>query len=162
MKIVPITETNYPLVAKIYQEGISTGMATFETTVPSWRNWEKAHLNIGRIAIIDAEKMLGWASLAPVSNRYVYRGVAEVSVYVAENARGNGVGKKLLLELIKISEAHTIWTLQAGIMTTNIPSIQLHTSCGFRIIGYRENIGKLKETWLDNTLLERRSTIIGI
>ncbi|WP_370628050.1 MULTISPECIES: N-acetyltransferase family protein [unclassified Cellulophaga] len=162
MTIVPITEANYPRVAKIYKEGINTGLATFETQVPAWKKWHTAHLNYGRIAVLSKDKMLGWASLAPVSNRCVYGGVAEVSVYVAEASRGKGVGKKLLHELIRISEEHGIWTLQAGIMTANVTSIHLHTSCGFRIIGYREKIGKLHDIWLDNTLLERRSKHIGI
>lgn len=162
MKFIALTKNNYAYVAKIYQEGINTGMATFETIVPSWDHWDTAHLPFGRIAVMDADLMLGWASLAPVSSRCVYGGVAEVSVYVAEQARGIGVGKKLLLELIKISEENNIWTLQAGIMTANVPSIKLHISCGFRSIGYREKIGKLHDMWLDNTILERRSKKIGL
>jgi L-amino acid N-acyltransferase YncA len=163
MKIVTISEVNFPLVAKIYLEGIQTGMATFETQVPTWKKWDVSHIAFGRIAIIDdQETMLGWASLAPVSSRCVYGGVAEVSVYVAKNSRGKGIGKKLLLELIKISEENGIWTLQAGIMTSNVASINLHTSCGFRVIGYREKIGKLHDVWLDNVILEKRSKRIGI
>jgi len=162
MNFVPITSKNYTAVADIYKEGIGTGMATFETDIPTWEKWDSAHLSFGRIALAQNNTMLGWASLAPVSSRCVYGGVAEVSVYVAENARGKGIGKQLLNALITTSEKNGIWTLQAGIMTANRASIKLHLSCGFRIIGYREKIGKLHGKWLDNTILERRSEIIGI
>ena len=161
MTFIPITETNYNAVAEIYESGIKTGIATFETTVPDWKSWSSSHLNFGRIAIQENDKILGWASLSGVSNRCVYGGVAEVSVYVAESVRGKGIGKILLQELIKISEENNIWTLQAGIMKSNQPSIQLHLNCGFRMIGYREKIGKLNDVWLDNVVLERRSKIIG-
>ena len=161
MKFTPIVEKNYAEVAKIYQEGIKTGIATFETTVPDWNTWSSSHLSFGRIALQENHKILGWASLSGVSNRCVYGGVAEVSLYVAETERGKGIGKMLLKELIKISEENKIWTLQAGIMKSNQPSIQLHLNCGFRMIGFREKIGKLNGIWLDNVILERRSKIIG-
>ncbi len=162
MQFNSITKANYNQVAQIYEEGIKTGMATFETKSVDWSTWDKNHLKFGRITLQDGETILGWASLASVSSRCVYGGVAEVSVYVAEKARGKGIGKKLLLELIKISEDYNIWTLQSGIMRDNKASIQMHINCGFRIIGYREKIGQLNGVWLDNVLLECRSKTIGI
>ena len=162
MKIIPISETNFNAVAKIYEEGIKTGVATFETKAPDWKTWDITHLNFGRIAIVENNVILGWASLAPVSSRCVYGGVAEVSVYVSEKARGKGIGKKLLQELVTISEANNIWTLQSGIMRANKASIQIHIASGFRVIGYREKIGKLNGVWLDNIIVERRSKKTGI
>ena len=106
--------------------------------------------------------MLGWTALSPVSSRCVYAGVAEVSVYVATNARGKGIGEMLLNELIKQSESNEIWTLQSGIFAENQNSIKLHEKCGFRIVGYREKIGKKDGVWKDNVLMERRSKNIGI
>jgi phosphinothricin acetyltransferase len=162
MKFHAITETNYSQIAKIYEEGIKTGMATFETIAVDWETWDKNHLPVGRITLQEGNTVLGWASLANVSSRCVYGGVAEVSVYVSEKSRGKGIGKKLLLELIKISEKNGFWTLQSGIMRDNKASIQMHINCGFREIGYREKIGQLNGVWLDNILLERRSKTIGI
>ena len=162
MTFTAVTNTNYPQVAAIYAEGIETGIATFETTIPDWEKWDASHLALGRIAIIEDNLLKGWAALSPVSSRCVYGGVAEVSVYVAENARGKGYGKILLQELIKISEENALWTLQSGIMKANEASIQMHINCGFRVIGYREKIGQLHGVWLDNVILERRSKLIGI
>ncbi len=157
-----ITESLYPEVARIYQEGIDTGMATFETEVPSWEKWDGSHFQFGRIAVMEEDSMCGWAALTPVSNRCVYGGVAEVSVYVSKNCWGKGIGTQLLNSLIKISEEHEIWTLQSSIFRNNISSIKLHEKCGFRVIGYKEKIGKLKGAWYDNVLLEKRSIKVGI
>tara|TARA_B100000497_G_scaffold126326_1_gene164914 strand:+ start:1740 stop:2231 length:492 start_codon:yes stop_codon:yes gene_type:complete len=157
-----IDEANFDAVAEIYAEGIETGKATFETNVPSWSSWDDSHFPFGRIAAYITGNMLGWASLSPVSSRCVYAGVAEVSVYVSQDARGKGVGKLLLESLIDISEENGIWTLQSGIFPSNTSSIALHEKCGFRKIGYRERIGKLRDNWYDNVLMERRSSIIGI
>ncbi len=157
MEFVIINETNYSQVAKIYAEGIKTGIATFEAQIPNWKTWDENHLSFGRIALIQSELMLGFASLSPVSKREVYKGVAEVSVYVSEDQKGKGFGKKLLFKLIEISEENNIWTLQSGIMRANKGSIHIHKKCGFRIIGYREKIGQLQGVWLDNIILERRS-----
>jgi len=162
MHIIPLKEQHYPALSKIYAEGIATGKATFETDVPIWEVWNQSHLSACRIAAMENSQMLGWAALSPVSSRCVYGGVAELSVYVAASARGKGVGKFLLSELITQSEAINIWTLQAGIFTTNKASIALHEKCGFRIIGHREKIGKLGDHWMDNTLMERRSTVVGL
>lgn len=160
MKFVEITSLNYPTVAKIYQEGIETGMATFEEIVPDWETWQNNHLPFGNIALLVQNELVGWASLAPTSKRNAYRGVAEVSVYVSKDHQGNGYGRQLLNELIQISEKNGLWTLQAGIMRENQRSIHLHKNCGFREIGYREKIAKLQGTWRDNILLERRSKTI--
>lgn len=162
MKIIAFNEANFSDVQRIYGEGLATGMASFETQIPDWNSWDKSHLDIGRIAAIDNGEMLGWASLSPVSSRCVYGGVAEVSVYVAKNARAKGVGSFVLNELISISEAHNIWTLQAGIFAENEASRFLHEKCGFRVIGYREKIGQLNGVWKDNLLLERRSQLVGV
>jgi len=162
LKLTPISKQNYSEVCKIYEDGIHTGLATFETEIPDWNNWNNAHLPFARIALTNKKIILGWAALKSVSKRSVYKGVAEISVYVATKENGKGLGTKLLKSLIEISEANGIWTLQASIMDANKASIQIHLNCGFRVIGFREKIGKLNGNWLNNTLLERRSKIIGI
>ena len=148
-------------VRRIDREGIATGNATFETDAPSWERWDAAHLPEPRLVARDDEGLLGWASLSKVSERCVYAGVAEVSVYVAESARGRGVGRKLLGALIEQSEDAGIWTLQAGIFPENVASIAIHRRCGFRIVGTRERLGKLAGRWRDVMLLERRSGLKG-
>ncbi len=162
MKLIEILEENFPEVARIYGEGLATGTATFETTIPSWEKWDNGHLPFARIIAVENNEYLGWASLSAVSSRCVYGGVAEVSVYVSEAARGKGVGEFLLKNLIEISEANNIWTLQSGIFRDNIASHKLHIKCGFREIGYKEKVGQLRGVWKDNVLLERRSKIVGI
>ena len=162
MNLVNISEENYPEVARIYGEGLLTGTATFETTIPSWEKWNSGHLSFGRIIAIEENNYLGWASLSPVSSRCVYGGVAEVSVYVSEVARGKGVGEFLLKNLIEISEENNIWTLQSGIFRDNVASHKLHMKCGFREVGYKEKVGQLRGVWKDNVLLERRSKIVGV
>ena len=148
-------------VKKIYEEGIATGNATFQTVAPAWEEWNKDHLIVARFVAVDNHEILGWAALTPVSGRCVYAGVAEVSVYVATAARGKGVGKTLLQSLIKASEENDLWTLQAGIFPENIASIKLHEANGFRIIGTREKIGRMYGVWRDTVLLERRSKVVG-
>jgi len=153
---------HWPSVRCIYEEGIKTGNATFETSAPDWDTWNGGHLQNVRIVAIDDEKVLGWAALTPVSGRCVYAGVAEVSVYISQHARNRGIGKQLLQQLIVESEQHNIWTLQAGIFPENVASIKIHEDCGFRIVGRRERIGKMNNTWRDTLLFERRSNITGI
>jgi len=159
-RIEPLTEAHWPEVRRIYQEGIATGQATFETEVPEWKRWDAAHLARPRFIATAGERMrdrlLGWAALLPVSPRPVYSGVAEVSVYVAAAARGRGVGRALLTELIRASEEAGLWTLQAGIFPENEASVALHRACGFRVVGRRERIGRLHGEWRDVLLLERR------
>src|SRR5271168_1645048 len=134
---------HWPAVRAIYLEGIATGNATFEQTAPDWEKWDEGHLPGARIvARTDDRDVLGWAALSVVSSRCVYAGVAEVSIYVAQHARGLGVGRKLLARLIADSETAGIWTLQAGIFPENVASIALHRGAGFRVVGHRERLGQ--------------------
>jgi phosphinothricin acetyltransferase len=149
-------------VRAIYAEGIATRQATFETVTPRWAAWDASHLPCARLVALKGETVLGWAALSPVSSRKVYAGVADVSIYVARDQRGRGIGRQLLEALISESEKNGVWTLQAGIFPENAGSIALHTSCGFRIVGRRERIGKLEGVWRDTILLERRSQKFGV
>ena len=151
----------WPQVAAIYQEGIATGQATFEMAVPAFEHWDRNHLGIARFVAGQGGIIVGWAALSLVSQRQVYAGVAEVSVYVAAASRGSGVGRQLLEALIDESERNGIWTLQAGIFPENAASIALHLACGFREVGRRERIGKMNGQWRDTLLFERRSSRIG-
>lgn len=153
--------SDWEAVKEIYEEGIATGNATFQQSAPTWHEWNSTHLQHSRIVAKD-NNVLGWAALTPVSGRCVYAGVAEVSVYVSDKARGKGLGKQLLQKLVDESEANNIWTLQAGIFPENIASIKIHEACGFRILGKRERIGKMNGIWRDTVLLERRSETVGI
>ena len=149
-------------VSDIYLAGIKTEIATFQSEVPTWEEWDKGHLTTCRFVARTGEKILGWAALSAVSNRCVYAGVVEVSVYISEEHKGKGVGTSLLNYLIQQSEKEGFWTLQAGIIKENIPSRMLHKKCGFREIGYRERLGKMNNgMWHDVILMERRSKIIG-
>ncbi len=143
-------------VRSIYLEGIRSGNSTFETEAPSWENWDEGHLAAPRFVMRDENNVLGWAALSSVSKRQVYRGVAEVTVYVAENARGKGIGRALLEALVTESEQNGIWTLQASIFPENTASIELHKRCGFREVGRRERIAMLNGVWRDTLLFERR------
>jgi len=139
-------------------EGIKTGVATFETEVPPYKEWDKAKLEFGRLVFENGGgQVVGWTALSGVSDRCVYGGVAEVMVYVSSSARGMGVGSKLLEALIIDSEDNGIWTLQAGIFKENEASIYIHRKAGFRIVGTRENLGKMGDTWHDVMMLEKRS-----
>ena len=159
--VVPMRPEHWPEVARIYEEGIATRNATFETEVPTFESWDAAHLPGHRlVAILDGE-VVGWAALAPVSGRCVYRGVAENSVYVSARARGRGVGRALLEALIDGAENAGIWTIETGIFPENGPSIALHEACGFRVVGVRERLGRLDGVWRDVFLLERRSPVIA-
>jgi len=149
-------------VLEIYRQGLMTGNATFETTVPTWEDWNRGHLKHSRLVARDGSSILGWAALSPVSGRCVYGGVAEVSVYVGESGRGKGVGTALLVGLIASSEREGIWTLQAGIFPENEASIKLHLNHNFREVGRRERIGKMNGVWRDTVLLERRSEVVGM
>ena len=158
----PMAAGDWPDVARIYLEGIESGHATFETEVPSWERWDAAHLPFARIVTTVGEAVMGWAALNRVSTREVYSGVAEVSVYVADECRGQGLGRVLLEALIEESESNGVWTLQASIFPENAASIRLHRQCGFREVGRRERIAKLRGIWRDTVLLERRSTAVGL
>ena len=160
MEFSEIDKHNFDAVAEIYKTGIQTGNATFETTIPSYEEWDKKHLPFGRIVLLKDKNIMGWASLSKVSDRCVYEGIAEVSVYVS--TYGRGLGTLLLQKLIEISESKGLWTLQCGIMRENIASIRLHKKCGFREIGYREKVRKQDGVWRDNIIMERRSKIVGV
>jgi len=152
---------DWPEVRAIYLEGIASGHATFETDPPSWEQWDAAHLSFARLVARESDNVIGWAALSPVSQRCVYGGVAEVSVYVSKRSRQSGVGRKLLTALIDESERNGIWTLQAGMFPENVGSLALHRACGFREVGRRERVGKLNGTWRDTLLFERRSKNVG-
>ena len=161
-RILPMTEQHWPAMRDIFAQGIAAGNATFETAVPEWAEWDTRHLSTCRLVALAGDEVLGWAALSPVSVRQVYRGVAEVSVYIAESARGQGIGLTLLEALVAESERNSIWTLQAVIHASNSISIHLHEKAGFRIVGTRERIGCLHGRWLDTVLMERRSPVVGI
>ncbi|MDO5969214.1 GNAT family N-acetyltransferase [Flavivirga aquimarina] len=155
-----LTKNDWSSVSKVYKEGIATRIATFETEVPNWNQWDAKYFSICRfVATIDS-KVVGFAVLAPVSKRQVYKGVAEVSVYVSKAFKGMHVGETLLKKIINESEANGVWTLQASIFSENTASINLHLKCGFRVVGIREKIGQLDGVWYDNHFLEKRSSKI--
>jgi L-amino acid N-acyltransferase YncA len=154
-------DEDWPHICRIYGEGITTGDATFETKTPSWEKWDREHLRDCRLVAGDRQWTLGWAALSAVSKRRVYSGAAEVSIYVAADARGRGIGKTLLLALVEESVRCGIWTLQASIFPENAPSIALHKSCEFREVGRRQRLGKQRDWWRDVLLLERRSRKVG-
>lgn len=149
-------------VLSIYADGIATDLATFETNLPDWEQWNAGHLMVCRLVARDGERILGWAALSAVSRRQVYAGVAEVSIYIARESRGQGVGKALMLALIECSEANGFWTLQSSVFAENLASVALHLNYGFRELGRRERIAKLHGIWRDTVLLERRSRDVGI
>ena len=154
---------DWEAVRRIYAEGIATGNATFEVEPPPWEKWDAAHRGDCRLVARgeDGGEVLGWAAHSRVSDRCAYGGVAEVSIYVAADARGRGLGRRLLEELIDRSEEAGVWTLQAGVFPENAASIALHRACGFRIVGVRERLGRLGGAWRDVALLERRSRKLG-
>ena len=160
METRDLRSLDWPEVARIYSEGIATGVASFETEPPSWEQWDAGHSAIRVVAELDG-RVAGWCALSPTSDRRCYRGVAEESVYVAAWAQGRGVGRALLDEVIARAEAVGIWTLEAGIFPENKPSLRLHLGCGFRLVGVRERLGELNGVWRDVLLLERRSEVVG-
>jgi L-amino acid N-acyltransferase YncA len=160
-QIRPLAARDWEFVRSIYLDGVATGQATFETEAPTWERWNEAHLPAPRLVAISSARIVGWAALSPVSARAVYAGVAEVSVYVARERQGQGIGRALLKTLVNESEKNGIWMLQASIFPENVASVSLHKSCGFREVGTRERIGKMKGVWRDTLLLERRSKLVG-
>jgi len=161
-EIVPMTEQHWPPVREIYLQGIATGNATFEQSAPEWKEWDERHQPSCRLVARLDGLVVGWAALSPVSSRCVYGGVAEVSIYVAEDARGRRVGRRLLGALVNASEQNGIWTLQAGIFPENAVSIKLHEQAGFRIVGRRERLGCMNGVWRDIVLMERRSAVVAV
>ncbi|WP_323761442.1 GNAT family N-acetyltransferase [Maricaulis sp.] len=164
----PMTPADAPDVLAIYAEGIATGHATFESAAPDWVHFDDSKLAAPRLVSADGAGLVtGWAALSPVSSRCVYGGVGEVSVYVAEFARGQGLGRTLLQALIDGSEAEGLWTLTAGIFAENASSIRLHEQCGFERLGVRRGLGKMSHgpmagQWRDVVQMERRSTVVGV
>jgi len=159
--------TDWERVRTIYGEGIATGHSTFEAEAPDWKEWDSSHLPEPRLVIRVEGKVVAWAAISRTSDRCAYAGVAEVSVYVAEDFRGRGLGSALLASIIEASERKGYWTLQAGVFPENIASLKLHTKNGFMVVGNRERIGRmtfgdLKGKWRDVVLMERRSKVIGI
>ena len=168
VSIDSMEERHWDSVRSIYQAGIDTGHATFASSPPvSWGVWQRDHLNEFSVVAIEGKAVIGWASLAPVSGRCVYSGVAEVSVYVDPAVAGRGVGTQVLAALIERSESRNVWTLQAGIFPENKASIALHEGLAFEVVGTRRRLGKmsfgpLNGQWRDFLLLERRSSRVGI
>ncbi len=160
----PMLASDYPAVAKIFQQGIDGGNATFELEPPFWDRWDQDHFRIGRwVAVEDStSEVVGWAALSFVSNRNVFRGVAEISIYIHADFQTQGLGKLLMDKIIQDSEANGIWMLQSGVFPENKASLQLHKKMGFREVGYREKIGQMPGTniWRDILILERRSRFI--
>ncbi|MBC7892293.1 MAG: N-acetyltransferase [Sphingobacteriaceae bacterium] len=160
--IQALTPTHASAVLRIYAEGMATGVATLETSPPTWETWDAEHLPHSRFVALDEQGIVaGWAALSPVSGRCVYGGVAELSVYVGEAFRGRGVGLALLEKLINESEKVGLWTLQASIDTLNPASSRLHERAGFRLVGTRERLGQRLGEWRDIVLMERRSGRVG-
>ena len=156
-----MTAHDWEQVGSIYLEGVRGGNSTFETDAPSWDQWNEGHHEFARLVMREGDKVLGWAALSPVSKRSAYRGVAELTVYVTESARHQGIGRALLEGVIDESERNGIWTLQASIFPENIESAKLHLRCGFREVGRRARIATLNGVWRDTVLFERRSSTVG-
>ncbi|MFT6581078.1 MAG: phosphinothricin acetyltransferase [Alphaproteobacteria bacterium] len=162
-----LQDSDRAAVLRIYQEGIDTGHATFQALAPSWDEWGQGHLNEGRLVAERLGRVVGWVAMARISSRPVYAGVVEHSIYIADEGRGLGVGRRLMLAFIETIETQGFWTLQAGIFPENRASITLHQNVGFKIVGVRRRIGQmgfgpLKGVWRDVVLLERRSDTVGV
>ena len=161
----PMMKSDYPAVAKIFQQGIDGGNATFESEPADWDRWDQDHFRFGRWVTVEegASEVVGWAALSFVSNRHVFRGVAELSIYIHNDYQAQGIGRLLMNKIIQDSEEHGVWMLQSGIFPENTASIYLHKKLGFREVGFREKIGQMPETgiWRDILILERRSQCIN-
>ena len=154
--IRPLVREDWGSVARIYADGLATGVASFETAVPAWEDWDAGHLEALRLVAELDGAVAGWLAAAPVSRRDCYRGVVEHSVYVDGAMRGRGVGRALLERLVADAPAHGIWTIQTSIIASNEPSVRLHESVGFRVVGRRERIAERDGVWHDTLLLELR------
>lgn len=147
---------DWPAVARIYADGLATAVASFETLVPCWEEWNATHREAPRLVAVDGEEVVGWVAVSPISQRSCYRGVVEHSVYVDAPARGRGVGRALLDRLVADAPATGIWTIQTSIIAANRASLVLHESAGFRVVGRRERIAQRDGRWHDTVLLELR------
>ena len=157
MEILLLKKEHWAQVAEIFKEGILTGNATFRTEVPDWNSWNSYCHDFGRFIMMGEKNVIGWCALAPVSKRFEYRGVAEVSIYIRLNELGKGVGSLLMERLIESSEENGIWTLHSSLFPENTGSVRLHEKFGFRKVGYRERIAQLNGVWRDTVIYERRS-----
>jgi L-amino acid N-acyltransferase YncA len=160
MELRALRPEDWPAVRAIFEAGIASGNATFETAAPDWPAWDAAHLAEHRLVAREDGRVLGWVALSPVSDRCAYVGVAEDSIYVAPDAHGRGVGRALLGAAVASAERGGIWTVQTGIFPENQASVRLHQACGFRLVGVRERLGRLHGRWRDVLLLERRSPVV--
>jgi L-amino acid N-acyltransferase YncA len=160
-RIREMQKGDWEQVSEIYQQGMDTNLATFQTECPVYEEFDQSHMKQCRFVIIDGNSVVGWTALSPVSSRCVYRGVAEVSIYIHDSFRGRKIGTQLLSFLSEQSEKDGVWTLQSGIMADNTASIHLHKKCGFRQVGFRERIGKDRfGQWRNTVLMERRNNLI--
>ena len=157
-----IKESDHSRILEIYQMGIDTKNATFETQAPSWSDWDAKHHTHSRFVYEENNKVLGWAALTPVSARKVYEGIAEVSIYIDTEFLGKGIGSKLMEKAIHSSEDHGIWCIYSSVFPENTATVKLHEKNGFRVIGTRERIARLDNKWRDTLILERRSQKVGI
>lgn len=155
-------KTDWNQVCHIFNEGIQTGNATFETEAPTWESWDRDYFSVCRLVARKGQEVVGWAALTPISKREAYCGAAEVSIYISSTSTGNGVGTKLLERLVDVSEECGFWSLEADIFKENESSILLHKKCGFREVGTRCRLGKLNGLWRDVVILERRSDVVGM
>jgi phosphinothricin acetyltransferase len=162
ISIRAMTFDDWPQVEIIYRAGIETGNATFEQQTPEWSAWDAGHHQHSRLVAVMDDQLVGWAAISPISKRAVYAGVAEESIYIAESARGQGVGKTLLAATVAASEQNGIWTLQTGIFPENVASLRLHEACGFVQLGVRKKIGQMNGIWRDVVFMERRSSMVGV
>jgi phosphinothricin acetyltransferase len=152
-----MVKEDWDSVSRIYQEGIDTKLATFQTKCPSYEEFDQGHHSFCRYVAESGKEIVGWAVLAPISSRYAYRGVAEISIYVSAKMRKQGIGKNLLALLLQESGKWGIWTLQSTILSENKASISLHENCGFRVVGYRRKIARdILGEWRDTCLMEKR------
>lgn len=156
MTIRALTEGDWDAVARIYADGLATGVASFETEVPTWQAWDAKCLPAPRLVAVEHDVVLGWTAVSPTSSRHCYHGVVEHSVYVDASARRTGIGRALLEALIAQAPAHGIWTIQTSILAANGPSLALHDRCGWRVVGTRERIAQRDGVWQDSVLLEIR------
>ena len=162
-RIVEMKPSDWDQVAAIYLEGIQTKLATFQAEIPAWEQWDKSHSQLCRLVALEGDTVLGWVALTPVSDRCVYAGVANVSIYVGQRYRQRGVGQALMAELIPRAEEAGFWTLESRIIRANSASLALHTKCGFRVVGVREKLGRMDNgKWHDVVIMERRSRKIGL
>lgn len=159
MTIEPMQPDDWPAVALIYEDGLDVG--TFEEAVPSWQEWDAAHLAHPRLVARNGGAVVAWAAVGAISRRACYRGVVESSIYVAQAVRGRGVGRALLAELVAQADAAGLWTVQAVTFADNAASIALHEACGFRQVGVRERLAQKRGEWRDVVLLERRSPLVA-